>query len=145
MCDVFPAGKGLKRFAHRHPLPPTLFLQGRLFLLETLLAVHVVTDAEDHPTFRFDDPHELVERFRRGVVRCEDPHADGGREGAALETQGLTQHHTLQAAVRILFAGFLEHTLRDVYPHEVFVAEHAQYASEQTGTGTGIQPAPPDW
>src|SRR5215208_3359746 len=76
--------EGPERFAHRHPPPPTLFLQPRLLLLETLLTVHVLADAEDHPTIGFDDPHELVERLGRGVVRCEDPHADGGREGAAL-------------------------------------------------------------
>src|SRR5918995_1035087 len=67
------AGEGLERFAHRNFPPPTLPLQRRLLLLETLVPVHVVADVEDHPTVRFDDPHELVERFGRGVVRCEDP------------------------------------------------------------------------
>src|ERR671921_901189 len=137
-------GEGLERFAHRHPPPPTLFLQRRLLPLETLLPVHVLTDAEDHPTVRFDDPNELVERFGWGVVRCEDAYRDGGREGAVLETEGLTEHHAVQAAVGILLASFLKHTLGDVYPHEVFVAQHAQDASEQAGTRTGIQHRSPE-
>src|SRR5215208_2761638 len=42
-------------------------------------------------------------------------------------------------------AGLLEHTLRDVYPHEVLVAEHAQDAPEHAGACAGIQHGPPDW
>jgi hypothetical protein len=125
MCEVYPAGKGWN---------------ASLIVRYTSSLTLEITQPSGSTTRT-----SSCERLGRGVVRCEDPHVDVGREGGGVETQWLTQHHGVQAVVRILFAGLLEHTLGDVYPHEALVAEHAKNASEHAGACAGIWPGPPEW
>src|SRR5215212_976243 len=144
MCDTFPAGKGWNA--------------SLIVTLRHLPAFSTDACFSSKPSFRYTSSRTLKVTQPPGSTTrmssssasggawflVKTPHRDGGREGAGVETQGLTQHHAVQAAVHILFAGLVEHTLRDVYPHEVLVAEHAKYASEQARTHTGIQHPPPE-
>src|SRR5215213_5686431 len=97
MCDVFPEGKGRNA--------------SLIVTLRHLPSFSSEACFSSKPSFRYTSSRTLKITQPSGSTTrtssssasggawfvVKTPHGDGGRKGVVLETQGLTQHHAVQA------------------------------------------------
>ena len=134
-----PLGQRLKGIGNLDPLPQAGGFQRLLLFLKAVFPVSVGPQAENDMPPRFSNPHQFIQRRRRGVALSEHPHHHRSVEVIGGVVQRLPHHHLIQTLVNVLLPGHLQHPLGQVHRRQPAVAQIVKTLPHQPGAGPGVQ------